>query len=360
MAISYLLYVSLLAVSWLFAGLAERKEDKRFVWVIILLLTLIAGFRHYTVGIDTSNYLLKFDLISYGLSDFAYGLERSFRAMCYGILKLFPSNTVILVLMAFITNFCIFTRLWEMRKAVSFSTATLCYYMAFFFLTMNVMRQFTAIGILFFGSRYLVKHQTLRYLLAVFVATLFHQSALLAVSLLAFDVLRWKELPHIHRLVYLGAACCSPLLIWFVLQRLDRYIKYLSEIKVDFGFMVPLKIAVFGFALLFVFCLYGKHRHFPQWDALSLAEKNTVYLTCLCYTIGLCLMFGSYFIPVLNRVSWYFSIFECVFWGVMTKTNNTLHRYAFLLCAIAIVGLGFVTAMTGNAQGTMPYLFFWQ
>lgn len=345
---------------WIFARVADKTEEKNYVWLIVLLLTLMSGLRHPLVGWDTANYIEKFTYIANKQFQYAYGLENSFKWICYVFLKVIPNVSALLTTLAFITNFFVVIRLWELRKVATFSTMVACFYMGFFFMSLNVMRQFCAMGIVFYATRYLVKHQSVRFVVGVLIASLFHRSAIICLGLVAFDILRWRELRGRYKLFLLGVVACSPVLLAWVLKRMSYYDKYLALSDVDFGLIVPAKIAFFSFAVLFVFWIYGKNHHFPDWQAVKMEEKNAVFLSCICYAVGLCLMFASYFIVMMNRLGWYFSIFECVFMGMLTKTDNRFHRLFFTVCTWALVGFGFLMAMIGNQQGTMPYLFVWQ
>ena len=157
---SYVIYIGLLLLCWLFAYQADRFDKKGYAWMIVGLLTLCAGLRGPTVGIDTSNYLNLFNLIHNGLFHLAYGLETSFKIIVYLIMRIVPSGRFVLTLFAFITNWCIIMRFWDLRKLSSFSCMVVCYYMAFYFTSLNAIRQFLAIGIVFYCSRYLERKQT--------------------------------------------------------------------------------------------------------------------------------------------------------------------------------------------------------
>lgn len=360
MILSYFVYIGLLLLCGLFAYLADRYNSKKCVWLIILALTLIAGLRDYSVGIDTYNYVTKFEYIANGAFRYAYGLEETFKYFCYFFLKLCPSNSALLALLALITNGCIIWRLWDFRKVSSFSAMVACYYMGFFFISLNGIRQLCAIGIILYSTKYLVKHQNFRYLLGVLAASVFHQSALIGVVLLGFELLQWKELSRGKKLFFLGIIGGSPIMIIFALRALERYERYFVNMDVDIGIMVPVKIAFFLASAVFVFVLYGKSNHFANWRFTNSADRDQILLATICYGVGLGLIFMSYFFPMMNRVGWYFTIYEGIYMGMLLKTKNALHKYVFGWCVLIVVGYGFWTAMTGNDQGTMPYLFIWQ
>lgn len=357
---SYVLYSGLLAFCWILALLADRYNNKKCVWVIVTALTLVAGLRAYSVGLDTDNYIEKFTYIQNGTFQYAYGLEESFKYFCYAILRIFPHYSALLTVLALISNALIIWRLWDFRKVASFGTMVACYYMGFYFMSLNTMRQFCAIAIILYASKYLMKHQILRYIVGVLVASLFHQSALLGMSLLAFELLRWKQLSKKQKWFFAGIGVLSPVLIYYVLQRVQRYESYFSTSSADVGIMVPVKILFFLVSALFVFIIYKKERHFENWQEMTPMDKNHILLGSIGYAIGLFLIFASYFLPVLNRVGWYFTMYESVYLAMMVKTKHPIHKYVFGLCAVVIVGYGFINAMTDNAQGMMPYLFVWQ
>ncbi|MBE6638182.1 MAG: EpsG family protein [Ruminococcaceae bacterium] len=360
MAMSYILYFGLLLLCWLFAFWADRYNNKKCVWLIVLLLAFVSGMRAFSVGIDTAGYVNSFRLIQIGAFRYAYGLEETFKYICFVFLRIIPNYTALLTFFALIIHGLIIWRLWDFRKVSSYSTMVACYYMGFFFMSLNTMRQFCAIAIVFYATRYLVKHQIFRYILFIVLAFLFHQSSIIGLALLGFELLRWRELSRIKKALFMGVLALLPVMDYYVLQALSRYGDYLAEQNTDIGIMVPIKFLFLMVTAVFVFVIYGRMNHFEDWDKLNSENRNDILLCAGSYFVGVCLIFASYFIPIMNRVGWYFVIYECIYMGMLIKTRNILHKCIFIWCAVIIVGYGFITAMTHNSQGTMPYLFVWQ
>ncbi len=360
MAMSYVLYIGVLLVCATLALLADKYNNKKCIWVIVVILTAVSGLRAYSVGLDTHNYVKLFAVIEDGIFEQAYGLELPFKYFCYIFLKIFPNYSLLLTACALITNGCIIWRLWDFRKISSFCCMVSCYYMGFFFMTLNTMRQFCAIGVLLYATKYLMQHKRLRYLLGVLIASVFHQSAFLGVALLCVDLLRWRHLTRRQKWLMVGIVMALPLILLYVRYGLMRYEKYLVYSDGNIGVIVTAKVAFFLLSALFVFLIYGKRHHFPDWARFNSEDKYNIILSISCYFVGLCLIFLSYFIPMMNRLGWYFTVFEGVYMGLLIKTKNMFHKCVFVVCVITLVGHGFVTAMTGDAQGTMPYLFIWR
>lgn len=63
MLLSYIVYFGLLIECWIFSYFAEKRNRKLLIWVIILSLTMAAGLRAYSVGLDTPSYVEKFSYI---------------------------------------------------------------------------------------------------------------------------------------------------------------------------------------------------------------------------------------------------------------------------------------------------------
>lgn len=359
MALSYIVYLGLLFFCWLTAYVGDRRDEKRCVRLIIVALTLVAGLRHASVGMDTANYLLKFDYIANGQFEYAYAMETSFKLFCYAVLKVVPSTSFLLAVLAFVTHGCVVARLWELRRVSSFTVSVTCYYMAFFFMSLNAMRQFCAIGILFYATRFLVKRQYLRYVLGTLAASLFHRSALLGLALVVLPVLQEKKLRRYLGWLTVGGVVCLPA-VWVVVRpHLERYLSHV-KLDVDIGLMVPAKMALFLCTVVIIFVLYGKERWFPEWRWIEKEEQRSVYLACVCYGFGLCVLFASYFIPTLNRVGLYFTVQEGVVIGMLAKNNRSRWRYVFEGAAFFLLSYAFIRSTITNGQDIMPYLFVWQ
>lgn len=360
MADSYIIYIGTWLMCWCLARFADRFNSKKTVWVIVILLSLLSGLRAASVGLDTPAYVRAFGYIQEGEFRYAYGLEESFKYFCFVVLKIFNDHSVLLTILALISNGCILFRLWDLRKYAAFGTMVSCYYMAHFFLSLNIMRQYCAIAILFYFTKYLVKHKYARYILGIALASIFHQTALIGISFLAFGLLRWKELTIWKKLGFIASIASFPLILYYVLLRFARYEGYLTNQNAELGLMIPVKLLFFLFTVFFIFGLYGKRKHFWNWSNMELYEKNNVFLACIVYFVGLLLLAVGYIIPIMHRVALYFTVFEGVYLGILVRTRHKGHRFVFGLCALVLVGYGFYEALTNNPQGTMPYLFVWQ
>lgn len=353
---TYIVYISLLLVSFFFARRAEIKEDKKYVIYIITIFALIAGLRKFTVGIDTKGYMDAIDNIIVGNLRLAYGLEWSFRYICYGISYLIKDSQWFLMIFAFVSNAFIILRIWDFREYASFSVSVIAYYIMFYMMSLNLMRQFVAIAIIFYATRYLEKGQHIKYVCYILVATLFHRSSLIAVLFVLFNITAWKFLTKKQK-VFLGAViCCSPVLGIYIYKSMNQYLSYFEESDFNIGAMIIIKCLL----LMASYVMVDKASRVPL-SKDSLVRRGYIQRTsATSYALGLLLTGTEYIWKFVSRIGLYFYVFETVYVGIVFKQKNTRNNIIFKLLFIMILAYQFMINMIGNGQGQHPYLFFWQ
>lgn len=350
----------MLLISWLLAFLADRHNNKKLIWIIIVLFTAILGLRANTIGIDTFSYYTNFKMLQSGHFEQVYGFENTFKYICYFLMNIYNNPTFIFTILAFITNGCIILRLWDFREISSFSCMIACYYMAFFFMSMNATRQFVSIAIVFYSTKYLINRKYLSYILGIIIAMLFHRSACVGVVFFVIELLNWKSLLKKQKRLFSAIFLCSPAIIYLVIQSMSKYERYLRNSSVDIGLMVFVKILFFIASIVFLFVLKGNADYLYEEKTKNVKDKGSLLLVCISYFVGLCFCLMSYILPALNRIGWYFLIFEGVYLGMLVKSKNPLNKMAFIYVVTIVMGYAFIYSMTNNSQGTMPYMFFWQ
>lgn len=367
MLISRLLYISLLLLTAGFAWLAQRRDGKRarlFVFLIVLLLTLVSGLRGGSVGIDTEAYRTVFQASQYGLAYSArFGVtDGGFLLITYVTVWLFQTPQAPFVVFGAIINGLIVVRLYELRRQISFPLAMLSYVCLFYPYTFNIMRQCVAVAMIFYASQYLTENKYIKFICVVLLAMTVHTSAIAGLGLLFVDFVRWKRLPRrvkkwLRPLLWLLPLLCG-LLAAFLFARYAHLMglgKYIHP-----GLMIPLKMC---YLIVWYFMEFEQRLQFKSpakicrdgIDALFVRNEKT---HVLYYAIGLCCNFAAYYIRYFDRVGLYFSLFELIVFGMMAKrTRNVPLIWLFPL---ALCLLYFWGALHGNGgQGQLPYLPFW-
>lgn len=351
---SYLIYIGLLIICYYVSKVAERQNKKKNIYIIIILLTFIAGFRGENVGIDTSSYITKFEYIANGQFAYAYGLETGFKLLCYVLLKVINSSTFLLLVFAFATNWLIVHRFWDFKDIASFPCMVVCYYISFYFATMNTMRQFLGVATIFYFTRLLKEQKYVRYIFVVaFTGLMIHQTALIGLGFLALEIFQWSKLTSKQRRLLLVGVFALPIVFVYVVNAMTRYERYFENVQMDIGFMVPVKIF---FILLTAFVASGGNIS-KMVKGKENYEENSVRNY---YFLGVLLAFLGYIFPYLERVGWYYYIFEGVYMGTLLRTKNRNNKMIYAFCLIALFGYTFILNLISKSQGVSPYLFVWQ
>lgn len=367
-----LIYFILIPLIWLFSVQAEKHDKFKYLSVIVVILTVIAGFRSESVGIDTKNYVLKIAYIANGNPEFAYGFETGFKLLIKYILKINNSYTFFFTLVAAVTNYLIIRRLWDFRHIASVPCMMLCYYASFYGYTFNIVRQFLAIAIIFFSSRLLEKRKYVPFALIVLLCTFFvHQSSIICIGFIAADMFMWKNLTKWQKNLIGMGLIIVPIAFSYVAGRLlAKYVGYFETTTNNMGFMILAKV------LFFVISLYvSRYILIPKLSPDQIDSNYQEYrmrkATTIYYPIGLLLTVIGYFYPFMDRIGLYYMFFECIYFGMLLKVNlkNSVvyisnytekivkdNSLVYLLLILLLVGYNFFTDIFNNAQGIVPYI----
>lgn len=165
---------------------SDNKSITTFLAISCLVLAFMAGTRSIGRWADTGAYYYDFlyntpSLLTYSLTDHAeYYHETGFYLL--GVIVKTFSNSVILYF-CFVALVSFFFINKSLRELSVFPLIGLCVYIARFMLGRNYMqiRAGVSYAILMLGIKYIQRRDWKRYFLIVFVAYLFHHSAILAV-----------------------------------------------------------------------------------------------------------------------------------------------------------------------------------
>lgn len=221
----------------LFFILYEKIELKRKAILIpCFLLILFASLRNNTVGTDTylytSSYIRENNPYIYGFNDdIEYGyqlLDSVILNFSYNYFWLFLLTSLIVV----------FSYLTTIKKLSINYFYSIYIYINFGFYTFffNGLRQGIAMAICFFGLPYLIEKRIFYYLVIVFLASLFHTSALIMLPLYFLVNSKLKlELKFLACL--LTSTLASQILIGYFAQSNARYEHYTQEAEQAGGYM---------------------------------------------------------------------------------------------------------------------------
>lgn len=343
-----LLYILVLCLVIFTSSLAQKTERIRYVILTVMFFSLLAGLRDSSVGLDTQSYCNIFEAIR--LNDYTLAwrnIERGFIEICKFLLKINRDDNFLLFSFAFVANGFIIFRLWDFRKISSFPIAIVSYYATFYFLSINIIRQFCAIAIIFWGTRYLKEKKYIAYLICVLSAFVFHRSALVGLLYYYFEIKEWKKLKISSKLFFIAGILAVPFCIKYIMTNLDFYLRYFETLSVDIGIMLPVKL------IFLAMCSSSlkKYSHNENDNDFELCKYKRYY------GVGIILTFSGYIFLFLNRIGLVFYIYECVFWGAIFKITSKYSLYRMII--IILITYSTIIQFLGNGQGILPYKFFW-
>lgn len=347
---SILIYVGLALVLFFAAKLAEITNSKKAVWFMVALLTLIAGLRAVTVGIDTKTYDAVFSYVASGNFKSIYGMEESFLDICALLLTIWENNHFLFVGFAFISHTLCLFRLWKDREYIAFRWSVFAYYILFFAFSLNGMRQFVAMSIVFYATAFVREQKYIRFILMVALASLFHTSALVGMAYLFFEMIFLRFFDRKRKMITFLLVVVGGIFGFSILSNLiNQYARYFDRQSSSFGIMT---IAKFVLLILSVVIIETSSDKKERYRYLSVRWN---------FFVGLLLNSLNYFFLYMGRIGHYFSIFEVVFIGYLFQTKNKTKWTLLFKFGYAMLLLYYLyNGISSGAQGEMPYRFFWQ
>lgn len=350
-------FIILVIISTYIAHRAVKKDKKFFLFFLIFILSFISGFRGEGVGVDTSEY---YHAIINNFPDSWMFREIGFRFLSSSIYHTFGDPRYVFCIISFLTNSLVIMRLWDFRKKCDFSIMVFLYTLIYYFDTMNIMRQFLAVAILFYFSRILEQKKYLLYLVIIFLCTLIHNTSPLALLILL--IYYWDNLTNNQKIIiFLPLLGISILSICYLIIFQQGHIEnYFSINNIIYNINIPFLYRI-GSALLGFFLFYSNIRIIvTQKPISSLTNSNfnrkEFKKIAIIYFIGLIFSSLGMFYFIMARLGYFYLIFELLFWGMLTYKSNP-NRYLNLFIILLFAIYTFAIELIFNGSGIFPFYF---
>lgn len=352
-----IIFIFALIISIIFFYFADKRNNKISLWTGILLLSFIAGFRGESVGIDTQLY---YNAFMHNFPNSWQFPEEGFRFISRNLMLLFDNPHVLFFIYALIINSLIILRLWDYREKCSFSFMTFLYLFIYYIETMNIMRQFIAIAIIFYSTKFLENKKTIFFIVITILVTYIHKTALLGLIILV--VYFWKDLSKEKKILFgIPTFMILAFTIYYITiyesGHISNYLSLnnsISNINITFIY----RIIVFGIS----FWLYKtgckivlkKDKQEAKQYNTTLEEKNPTFNKIYSiYILGLCLSSLGMFYLALTRSGYYYMIYEVLYWGYLAKNSK---NKGFCICLISVFSLYvFSIELVRNGSGVFPF-----
>ncbi len=156
-------------------------------FIAIIIPSVVAGLRDYSVGVDTSGYgkiVFRMALHNnfrdfYNSSNiFVKNVEPIYRIIVYIITELTSNIFWQFFIIEFIIVYFVYKALYDKKYACF---GMFIFYCLFFCFSLNLMRQTITMAILLYGFRYIKERKIIKYILVVAISSLITTSALIGI-----------------------------------------------------------------------------------------------------------------------------------------------------------------------------------
>lgn len=332
-----IIYIVFICVA-LLAIIAKKSNRTVYVCGIILILSLFVGLRDISIGDDTETYYQMFLYLRYGI--FSPNYEYGFSLISYFILKLFNDIHAPFIVFSFITNTLIICRLWEIRNRYSFVSSIVLYMILYYPSCCNIMRQYLAIAIIFWGLRFLEKDKLKIYLLIVLLSISIHTSAAVAIFyIFIYEINTKRENKRKTKMYIVLGLVCVPILAIAAYYVFGHYAYYFLNNNNSVGLFNFIRIM---YVLIGMVLSYSV---FSQVDTLQIKfrnriQKNQVSLNkiiLISYSVGVLLYFLGYYKTTIMRIGIYFGINEILFIPLIVKNGRGKQVMSLLYWVLIIL-----------------------
>ena len=344
-------YIILLLVCFFLLGIHCNNKNIIIKKLCRLTLTLIliafSGFRYY-VGRDYQNYIwLHERIIQLGFSDCEVGH--------YLVVRLvdFIGGTAQLVFLFYATITVLFISKFinDNSESIELSWVLFICLGPFYLATMNTMRQWLAISLFLYSTKFIQKRRFKKYFLINIVGVLFHTSTLIVIPLY-FWLAKEKKQLFSGLMVGVGIFALDKIGIIGYIAKLIGYGAYLQSTRQE---SVDLSYYVF----IFLFVLYVFSVHFLMPKESSNATKsylmyNMSVVSVVC--IVLLLMSSTISNIVWARVnSFFLPIYLLIIPDTVKNMRTTVSTKLFMKFVFAGGSVIYFIYLTLSSQDLTPY-----
>jgi hypothetical protein len=347
--------------------LAEKIQSIRIVHTLLLLVALslpsiLAGCRDLTIGVDVrvyaeplfqaARYYNAYSLFSDEYKD----IEPLYKLLVY--LSASYSNKIawLLFLQQFIIMSAVYYSCYQLKDIAPSYIFFVIYFLSFFNLGLNMMRQMLALSFCLISFSFLLKHKFTNSLLAFLPAMGFHSTAFIYLIVYPVFYLANKQAVHAIRLFGVIGLCIPVLLVFYIddiltfliLQNILSAKFFHYNIGMggggSFGYTV-LATCVLAFIVMQYSCIKNLNR------------KQYILFNCLLFICAILYPLGFFIHNQLVRCVFYFMFLSTVFFPIILYDNKKIcvPLKFFVLVIVFLLFCWYKNTVVDNEGMTIPY-----
>lgn len=323
---SVIFYISVFSISSLMLSACKRKRGGFFFFFIAVALPVFVAALRDGIGTDYENYVFMYQANSKLSFGEWFRLSRSFGATRFGVwlmarvAGIFNSKEVFLGFFSVLTLLPVAWRLSTDYDKATRATIYFIYLMTCYSSGLNICKQMAAIGILFFGLRYVQERKLWKFLLIVLCAASLHVSALIAVVIYFMYDADDSLFTMKKAFLLVGGTVMLlllPQLLKFLGDRFEDYLVYEGTIS-NLTFFADLFWCV-------LFCLlFQKYINFDK--------KNGIFIMMMM--IGVLLDLSGFYSPYIKRIAQYFTFSQVLLIGQLPQIFSCAENRRFARVSI--------------------------
>ena len=329
--------------------LFNSPSDLLFLSSSFVLLFIISAFR----GDFTSDYngylgLFKhYNLFSFReIFQYKFGQEIGY-VILNRIIGLFTNDGIYIFIATSLIILFLFFREFRKESAIIWLSVLIFTTIGPFYTSFNIARQILSVAIIFAASRYLYKRNLIKYMIFVFLATLFHKTAI--IMGLFYFVLNLRL--SIKRVVFIAIGFMLSTFFIENMVTLGRKYFYTYYTATSYGMTGYNYKNVIAPILFLIFTLL----HFKRLDLNDI--KTKIWANAVIY-YSIFSLFGLN-VHILQRFSVFFMPYLCLMIPkIVVSVRNKNLKAIYILTAIFLLILYNYFALEGT--GYDPYYFIWQ
>lgn len=380
------IYLICFAVSCLLLKISEFSKKRiiyRFITAIALIIPcILAGFRADTIGTDVQVYVKPmFDAAcsSKSFSEYqnmrwmaswtyiyVHEIEIGFSLLVYAIAKIFGNLTVLLTCIQILIIIPFYEGLSYFKRSFPMWLCMLIFYLMNYNVTLNMMRQWIAMALLFYGFKYIIEKRLYKFIFINLIAMTFHKSAMFGILFyliytyiysgkkekklkIIISSRKHISLENLNKVFIIIIVFCLALLSLNIISVFLSYIglnKYSAYIQGDL-YLLPIQI-ILRIPFIMIILL--------NWKRYSEKYKMAQIFLAMMVIELLVSQLGS-----ISQYSWriatYFSMFNCLSYCSIcefSKKRITRISYKILLIIYLIAYWVYYFVIQGIHE-TIPY-----
>lgn len=385
-----LIYIIAFFSSIFFMRYAETSKknnavNKLCIFIALLIPILLSGLRMIGVGTDTALYpkaLYEAAKVTDNFYDYLntrvyvpyrYRLvsewEIGYNFLIFYTTKIFGSYQFILLVTHIIIIVLLYGSFKRFEGTLSKTYGVFVFYFLYYGVSLNAMRQWLAMAVILFGTKYLVENNDIKFFLSIVIAVLFHNSAI--IGIIIWFVYKFCDHSFKYKKIKIGNICVSEdvykvIVVFAVGITCILLLGIISEVLSLFGSRFSRYVKVY---------LLGEFRLLPMqiikrlpmillvmisWKRISKITNLLPFLFSMVIVDLIISQLGS-FSDQSGRIGYYFSVYNIFLYPIIIKAyNEPKKKLIFLMISVFVIFTFYYDYYYNGWHEIIPYRFFTQ